>query len=173
MVLPLTVLRKLVWILVMHVGKARVGQRLVVAHHSFVANQSAHDHPNCTSDRHSYCPASLLSPCPHWVWSVDYRWFQPICKHNPMLAAVDKSLKLCSNQIFIFQVNQWEKIQKSKYLPKCVPMPKQSILWPCSFKLSIVSSLISFDATIVSDLNHGILKRSETKLNVSRAKHDR
>lgn len=59
------------------------------------------------------------------------------------------------------------------FVPKCVPMPKQSILCPCSFKLSIVSSLISFDATIVNVLNHGILKLDATKSNVSRAKQDK
>lgn len=57
--------------------------------------------------------------------------------------------------------------------PKWVPMPKQSILWPCSFKLKIVSSLISFDATIVRVLNHGILNRAATFSNVSRARHDK
>lgn len=58
-------------------------------------------------------------------------------------------------------------------LPKCVPMPKQSILCPCSFKLNIVSSFISFDATIVNVLNQGTLKRCETFSNVSRVKQDK
>lgn len=41
------------------------------------------------------------------------------------------------------------------FLPRWVPMPKLSILWFCSFKLRIVSSLMSLEATIVICANHG------------------
>lgn len=57
--------------------------------------------------------------------------------------------------------------------PKCVPMPKQSMRWPCSFRLSIVSSLMSFDATIVSWLNHGTENCRATTSNVSRDNTDK
>lgn len=72
------------------------------------------------------------------------------------------------------EIQQWkQKRDRRLCSPKCVPIPKQSILCPCSFKLRIVSSLISFDATMVSELNHGILKRSAISSKVSRAKHDK
>jgi hypothetical protein len=42
-------------------------------------------------------------------------------------------------------------------IPRCVPIPKQSILCPCSLRLRMVSSLMSFEATIFSLANQGML----------------
>jgi len=47
--------------------------------------------------------------------------------------------------------------QHTEHIPRCVPIPKQSILCPCSLRLRMVSSLMSFEATILTLANQGIL----------------
>lgn len=55
-------------------------------------------------------------------------------------------------------------IKIKQYIPRWVPIPKQSILCPCSFRLRIVSSLMSFEATICNWANQGMLYLKYQKL---------
>ena len=57
---------------------------------------------------------------------------------------------------FIF-ILLWPKSEHMEHIPRCVPIPKQSILCPCSLRLRMVSSLMSFEATIICLANHGML----------------
>lgn len=68
--------------------------------------------------------------------------------------------------------NQWETL-KLFPIPKWVPMPKQSMEWPCSFKDRIVSSLISLEATTVKVANQGTSNSLATLWNASRATRDK
>ena len=58
-------------------------------------------------------------------------------------------------------------------LPRCVPMPKQSMECPWSLSERIVSSLMSFDATIMSVANHGTSYVCAMPTNVSLATRDK
>ena len=48
-------------------------------------------------------------------------------------------------------------IKSQVYLPKCVPIPNTSIECPWSLRLSMVSSLMSLEATIMRLANHSTL----------------
>ena len=72
----------------------------------------------------------------------------------------DRQMKICM-QLFI------------QYVPKCVPIPKQSIECPWSFNDKIVSSSMSLEATICMVSNQGVSKCLAMFLNVSRAHRER
>lgn len=113
-------------------------------------------------------PASSLCRRLDSTWYEVVRWFRRAYIRNPKPVVFGKWLE---NEKDDQPFAQFEKLLK--WLPKCVPIPKQSILCPCSFKLNIVSSLISFDATIVNSENHGSFIVSATFSNVFLARTDK